>query len=130
MDTKTLFALKEPGKGTLESIQKINQQASATVEKLAAHRIESLKAYSDLAVNQIKAAAEVKDFEDLQTLISKQSDVLVAYGEWLMSDIRTTAQLGMDFLWQAAQVGAEAAPAAPAKTDAPAAPTKTRAKAA
>lgn len=120
MVTKTLSALTEPGKNVLESIQKMNQQASATVAKLAAHRIESLKAYSDLAVNQLNAAAEVKDVEGLQALMSKQSDFLVNYGRCLMSDITTTAQLGMDFLWQAAKVDAEAIPASPAKIPAPA----------
>jgi phasin family protein len=124
MDTKTLAALTDPGKSVIESIQKRNQQASATVAKLAAHRIESLKAYSDLAVNQLNAAAEVKDVEGLQALMSKQSDFLVTYGRCLMSDITTTAQLGMDFLWQAATVDAEATPA---KTQAPAAPGKAKA---
>jgi len=42
MNTKTLSALGAPAKSLLEPLQKANQQAVATIEKLAAHQLDSL----------------------------------------------------------------------------------------
>ena len=107
MFMKTLSALTEPTKGVLEPVQKLNQHAVATVEKLAAHQIESLKTYSALGVGQLKAAAEVKDVEGLQTLMSKQIDVLSEFGEQIWADMKVVAEMGVEFVTQAANVGAE-----------------------
>jgi phasin family protein len=116
MITETISALTEPTKGVLEPVQKLNQQAVTTVEKLAARQMDSLKAYSDLGVSQLKIVAEVKDVEGLQNLVSKQVDFLRAFGECLMSDIKAVAQIGVDFVSQATRVGADETAAAPAKT--------------
>lgn len=115
MIIKTLSALTKPTQSVLEPVQKLNQNAVAAVEKLAAHQLESLKTYSDMGVSQLKAAAEVKDSDGLQNFMFKQTDVLRAFGERVLSDITAVARVGVDFLSQATKVGAEAAPVAPAK---------------
>jgi phasin family protein len=115
MITETLSALTKPTQGLLEPVQKLKHHAVSTVEKLAAHQLESLKTYSDTGVGQLKAAAEVKDIDGLQNFMSKQTDVLRALGEQVLSDLTATAQLGVDFLSQATKVGAKAIPLAPAK---------------
>jgi phasin family protein len=112
---ETFSALTKPTQGLLEPVQKLKHHAVSTVEKLATHQLESLKTYSDMGVNQLKAAAEVKDIDGLQNFMSKQTDVLRALGERMLSDITTIAQLNVDFLSQATKVGAEAAPLAPVK---------------
>jgi phasin family protein len=118
MITETLSALSEPTKGMLEPVQRLNQEAVTTVEKLAAHQIDSLKAYSDLGVSQLKVAAEVRNMEGFQKLLSKQTDVLRAFGECLMSDFRAIFEMGADFASHAKKIGVEAAPARLVKTEA------------
>ncbi len=112
MITETLSALTKPTKGVLEPVQELNQQAIATIEKLAAHQIDSLKAYTELGVNQLKAAAEVRDVEGLQNLLSKQTDVLRKVGDRLMSDFKAISQMGTNFVSQSTKVGPKAAKAA------------------
>lgn len=116
MITETFSALTESTKGVIEPAQKLNREAVATVQKLAAHQIDSLKAYSDLGVSQLKAAAEVKDMEGFQHLVAKQRDVLQAFRECLMSDFKAIAQMGVDFVSRANKIGAEAVPPLLAKT--------------
>ncbi len=115
MITETLSSLTEPTKGMLEPVQRLNQAAVVTVEKLAEHQIDSLKAYSDLGVSQLKVAAEVRDVKGLQNLVSKQTDVLRRFGECLTSDFRAFLELGADFVSHTKKIGLEAAPALPQK---------------
>ncbi len=118
MIIETVSALTEPTKRILEPVQKLNQQAVATVEKLAAHQLESLKTYADIGVSQLKAAAEMKDIEGLQNFVFKQSDVLRAFGECVISDIKAVTEAGVGFFSQATKVGAKATRVAPVKTKA------------
>ena len=107
MITETLSALTEPTKGVLEPVQKLNQQAIVSVEKLAAHQIESLKTYSELGVSQLKAVAQVKDVEGLQNLLSMQTDFLRKVGDRLMLDFKEIFRLGADIVSQSTKAGAE-----------------------
>lgn len=118
MMTETLSSLTDPAKGMLEPVQKLNQEAVSTVEKLAAHQIESLKTYTALGVSQLKAAAEVKNVEGLRDLMSKQTDTLKQFGECLMSDFKAIFEMGTEFVSKATKVGAEPVLEAPAKAKA------------
>jgi phasin family protein len=116
--TETLSALTDPAKGMLEPVQKLNQEAVSMVEKLAEHQIKSLKTYSALGVSQLKAAAEVKNVEGLQDLMSRQTDFMRKFGECLMSDFKAIFAMGTEFLSKATKVGAEPVLEAPVKAKA------------
>lgn len=118
MITKTLSALTQPTKGILEPVQKLNQEAVATVQKLTTHQIASLKSYSNLGMKQLKVAAEVRDLEGFQHLMAKQRDVLRAFGECLMSDAKAIFEMSADFVSHAKKIRAEAAPPLLAKSSA------------
>lgn len=121
MIIKTFSALTEPTKGALEPVQKLNQQAVAAVEKLAAHQLESLKTYSDMGIGRLKAAAEVKDMNGLQNFLYGQTDVLRAFGGCARSDIKAVAQACIGFVSQnmpTTKVGAKAVLVTPEKTEA------------
>ncbi len=112
MITDTLSALSVPTKGVLEPAHKLNQQAIAAIEKLVAYQIDSLKAYSELGVNQLKAAVEVRDVEGLKNLLTNQTDVLKEFGERLLTDYKAISQMGADFVSQSSKVTTETAKAA------------------
>jgi len=115
MNTETLSALPTSAKAMLEPIQKVNQQAVATFEQLAAHQLDSLRAYSELGLGQLKAAIEVKDLEGLRDLVSKQKDALRAVGERLWEDTSAVAKMGVEFVAEAQRAGVQAPRTAPAK---------------
>lgn len=115
MITKTLSALTDPTKGLLEPVHKLNRQAITAIEKVAAYQVDSLTTYSRLGINQLKAAAEVRDVEGLKNLLSKQTDVLREVGDRLMSDFKACFQVGADFVSQSSKVDAEAADVAAVK---------------
>lgn len=100
MITQTLSALTNPKKGVLEPVHKLNQQAIAALEKLAAHQIDSLKVYSELGVSQLKAVVKVKDVEGLQNLLSNQTDILKKVSDRLIFDFKEIFQLGADIVSQ------------------------------
>ena len=107
MITKTITALTQPTKGMLEPVQKLNQNAVAAFEKLAAHQLDSLKAHSDLAVGKIKAVAEVRDFDDFRHLMSDQTDFLREASDRMMSDLKEVVRIGADFVSLSNKAGAK-----------------------
>lgn len=116
MFTMTLSSLNEPAKGVLEPIQKFNQKAIANMEKLATRQMDSLKVYLDLGTSQLKAAADVRDFGGLQTLLFRQTDVLKNATERFVADARAFVEIGVESVSEAAKLSAE--PAAPKKSKA------------
>jgi phasin family protein len=114
MITETISALTGL-KGMLEPVQRLNQETVETVQRLAAHQIDSLKTYSDLGTSQLQMAAEVRDMQSLQKLMSKQTDALLALSQCLMSDIRAVIAIGADFVSHAEKIGLGAAPVLPVK---------------
>ena len=56
MIIETLSAFTKLTRGALEPVRKLNQQAVAPVEKLAARQLESLKTYSDMGVGFLSQA--------------------------------------------------------------------------
>ena len=112
MITETLSVLSTP-QGVLEPIQKLNRALVASAQKLTARQIASLTTYSKLGLSQLQAAAEVKDVDGLQTLISKQKDLLKACGERLWADTKAVAEIGVEFVAEAQRVGSEVTPSAP-----------------
>lgn len=121
MMIETLSTLTDPAKGVLEPIQKLNQAAVASAEKLTARQIASLTTYSKLGLSQLRAAAEVKDVEGLRTLMSEQKDVLTEFGKRLWADTKAVAEMGAEFVAEAQKLGAPPALEAPAKAKAKAA---------
>lgn len=118
MTTETLSALTKSTNAMLEPVLKLNQEAVATFEKLTARQIDCLKTCSDLGMSQLKVAAEVKDIEGLQHLLSKQTDVLRELGECFVSDFKALSEMGADFVSRATKVRAGAVPALSTKTKA------------
>lgn len=115
MITETLSALTGPNRGILDPVRRLNQETVATVQRLAAHQIDSLKTYSHLGTSQLQMAAEVRDMQSLQELMSKQTDVLQALSKCLISDIRAVIEIGADFVSHAKKIGFGVAPVLPVK---------------
>jgi phasin family protein len=110
MITEALSTFADPAKGVLEPMQRFNQTAVATAEKLCARQIASLTMYSKLSLDQLKAAAKVQDVEGLQTLMSNQQNVVREFSERFLADMKAVTDMGIAFVTEARQVGAASVP--------------------
>lgn len=97
------------------TVQKLNRLAVANVEKLVALNMDTLRNYSDLSLNSLKALVEVKTPEALQAYLGKQGEVIKSVGEKLVADAKVVAELGVEFNQQAQKITQESFQAAAKK---------------
>lgn len=64
--------------------------------KVSEFQLEAFKAYSDLSVEQLRAAAKVSDAKSLQDFLSNQSKVAKTVSDKLNEDASTLAGFGKD----------------------------------
>jgi phasin family protein len=88
----------------LSSLQKLNKMAVADVEKLVQHRMGSLQAYSDLYLSNLKAAAEVNDFKDLQAFLNNQGELTRKAMAKLANDAQEVVTMNVKFITEAQSI--------------------------
>ncbi len=82
-------------------LQQTNQFVVGRVEQWAAMQMESLKAYVDLGVAQVKVALKVTDPHNLHEFTDSQFAVLSFVGHRMMDDGRMLAEWSTDGYRQA-----------------------------
>ncbi len=78
----------------------VNEITTLTVdyiEKLSQFQVNAVKSYTDLGMDQLKNAAEIKDAESLQAFIQKQTDVASSVSKKIAEDAQTLAKMGEVF---------------------------------
>lgn len=98
--TAQLASLTAPAK-------KLNALAVDNFEKLAQFQLENAKAYTDLSVEQLRAALDVNDAKSLQAFVSNQQKVAKTVGEKLTADAQTLAALGKQFATEVQKLAQE-----------------------
>jgi phasin family protein len=88
-------------------VKEFNQLAVNHVEKLVELNLESVKAYAELGVSQLKAVSEVQDLDGLKSLMSTQNDVVKQFGEKLAADARAMVELNKAFNLDAQKLAKE-----------------------
>jgi phasin family protein len=96
-------------------MKEFNQLAVSHFETLVALNFESAKAYADLGVAQLKAVSEVQDFDGLQSLVTRQNDVVKQMGEKLAADARAVVELSKTFNMDAQKLAKQSLSAVSAK---------------
>ncbi len=76
---------------------KANKLFVNELEKLMSFQMQALQSYMDMNLNQLKAAAEIKDSKSLQSFLSDQSEVANTLREKMMEDAKTLAGLTTGF---------------------------------
>ncbi|MDG4594505.1 MAG: phasin family protein [Candidatus Contendobacter sp.] len=90
-----------------EPMIRANKLFIENVEKLLMFQMNSLKAYFDISINQLRAAAEITDLESLQDFYKRQAEIAQTLQRKLMNDARimsgmiTRFKTDMDGLTQA-----------------------------
>lgn len=104
MTLDILSSMNDQSQKVLSSLQKLNKRAVADVEKLVQHRMGSLQAYSDLYVSNLKAAAEVNDFKDLQAFLNNQGELTRKAMEKLANDAQEVVTMNVRFMAEAQSI--------------------------
>ena len=81
----------------LNPAKKFNSLVVENLEKLASFQLDAAKSYSDLGLQQLRAALEVSDAASLQAYVSNQQKVAETVGKKLTEDANTLAALSKDF---------------------------------
>lgn len=91
----------DPLKPLVASTKKANQMMVDQMEKWVALRMDSLRAYVDLGLAQIKVALKVADPHSLDEFVDSQFAVASFVGHRMLDDGRALAEWGTECYGQA-----------------------------
>ena len=78
-------------------VQKFNALLVSHLEKFAQFQLEAVRSYSDLSLEQLRAALDVNDPADFKSYVSQQNKVATVVGKKLSADTETLLSLSKDF---------------------------------
>jgi len=81
----------------LAPVLKANKLAAANLETLVNFQMNALQAYVDMAINRMKAAADISDPTTLQAFMTSQAEAIASLHRKLMDDSKVLADLTARF---------------------------------
>lgn len=110
-------------------VRKFNALVVDHLEKFAQFQIEAARSYSDLSLEQLRAALTVKDAASLKRYVDEQGKVAEALGRKFSADAETLVGLSKDFTVEVQKLAQEnVAGLTPSAVAEPAAPTRAPAR--
>jgi phasin family protein len=73
---------------------KANKLVVAEVEKLVNFQMGAARYYTEMMLNQMKAAAEVNDMKSLQAFLQGQTEVANVMRQRVMEDVKALTEMG------------------------------------
>ena len=101
---------------TEQTINQVNKQIEKTVlgpvrsyatlltdhaETLAGIQFDAAKAYTDLALKQVRAAADIRDAEGVQSYVAGQSDAAKQFADRVKQDVEKLVSANQSFVQNA-----------------------------
>ncbi len=97
MYEQLLAQLTEQSQKFAEPVSEITSLTVDYIEKLSQFQVNAVKSYTDLGMDQLKNAADIKDAESLQAFIQKQTEVASSVSKKIAEDAQTLAKMGEVF---------------------------------
>lgn len=97
MYTEAFKSFSEQTEKSVSPFVKFNQLMAKNIAQLTEFQINSVKAYSDLGVSQIKAAAEIKDVTSLASFNSSQLAAIAKISEQVSDDSKKLQDIAQEF---------------------------------
>ncbi len=97
MNENLVETLTAQAKTVYEPMGKINALMIANMEKLAEFQLDAVKSYAELAMQQWKQVASVRDIESLKEFGASQSEMAGELGKKIVEDMKSLGELGMGF---------------------------------
>ncbi len=88
----------------LATLQKLNTLAVSNVEKMTDMQMGTLRGYSEMTVQQMRAIAKVKSPQQLQEYLAQQTESVKAMAEKIIADAKAAAELGVAFNKEAQKI--------------------------
>ncbi|NMQ20745.1 phasin family protein [Candidatus Competibacter phosphatis] len=80
-----------------EPLVKVNKLMVENIEKMMLFQMNSLKAYLDIGINQMRAAAEINDVKSLQSFYKRQTDIAQTVQQKMLHDAKAMSDLATRF---------------------------------
>ncbi len=90
-----------------EPVREINTLALENVEKLLDIQLKSINDTARLSVEQLKAAAEIKDVDGLKKYFTDQAETVKSLGERFVKDGQSALELGVNYTDKVQQIVTE-----------------------
>ena len=87
-----------------EPVREINALALENVEKLLDIQLKSINDTVKLSVEQLKAAADIKDIDGLKGYFTDQAEVVKSLGERYVKDGQSALELGVSYTDKVQQI--------------------------
>lgn len=97
MSNDTLSKMSEQYQSFLAPVIKANKLSATNLEALVNFQMSSLQSYVDVAMNRMKAAADISDPTSLQMFLTSQAEVISSLNQKVMDDAKALADLTTRF---------------------------------
>ncbi|MCK0767750.1 phasin family protein [Chromohalobacter canadensis] len=108
MQDKMFSAFSEQTRGFFEPMRKFNGLMLDNMERMTEYQLDAMKRYSQLGVERMRAASEVKDAEDARDFTTQQADMLNALSKQMLEDARAMADISLKFKSELEEMMSEA----------------------
>lgn len=102
----------------LAPVQELNKLYIYNIEKLFEIQLNSARDYTEICLDQMRSASEIKDQQALEAFLSKQSETLKTIGEKVIADTQAVANIGSEFSSEAQKIAGKSVEAATAAVNA------------
>lgn len=93
----TMTKMSEQYQNFLAPVIKANKLSAANLETLANFQMSALQTYVEIAINRMKAAAEISDPASLKAFMVSQSEAIASLQQKLADDAKTLGDLAAGF---------------------------------
>lgn len=97
MYTDMFKTFSEQTEKTLAPVTKFNQLFAKNIEQLTELQLAAVRSYSDLGVEQLKAATEVRDVQSLTAFSSKQLQAMTHLSQQMINDSNKLNEIAQNF---------------------------------
>ncbi len=97
MYTEIFSSFAQQTEKALAPYVKFNQLLTQNVEELTEMQLAALRTYSDLGLNQMKAASNVRDVQSLALFGSKQLETLTKLSKQMIDDGNRLSELAQQW---------------------------------
>ena len=97
MTHDAMIQIPEQYRDLLAPVIKANKLSAANLETLVNFQMSALQSYVDMAINRMKAAADISDPASLQAFMTSQAEAIASLHRKLMDDSKVLADLTARF---------------------------------
>lgn len=97
MYTEAFKTFTENAEKSISPMVKFNKLMAKNIEQLTELQLNAVRAYSELGVDQVKAAAEVKDATSLAAFNSQQLNTIAKVSEQISEDSKKIQDIAKEF---------------------------------